>query len=128
MKSAFNPLQVAIYGALNGVISCPVYDAVPEGAAWPYMVIGETTGVDWSTKLENGQVVTITLHGWSRAKGTKEVNDLMDEALQALTGPALSVTDFTLVLLRFDFASVIRDPDGITRHGMLRLRGLLEEV
>lgn len=127
MKSPFNPLQVAIYNRLNGILSCPLYDAVPQSESFPYATLGEFTGLDWSTKIEPGQEVTITLHVWSRKAGMKETQTIMDEIIQAMSEEKLIVTNFNVVLLLLDMSTTLRDPDGITRHGVVRFRAKIQE-
>lgn len=128
MQSPLNPLQAAIYTRLTGALSYPVYDVVPQNQAFPYITLGEDTGVDWSTKTNPGQEVTTTLHVWSRAAGMKELKTIMDGIIQAMTGADLTFTGFHPVLLRLDLATALRDPDGITRHGVVRFRVKIEEV
>jgi hypothetical protein len=128
MKSPLNPLQAALYSRLTGALSYTVYDSVPQSEDFPYITLGDDTGVDWSTKTWSGQEVTTTLHVWSRAAGMLETKTIMDELIQALTGSDLTVTGFNPVLLRLDLATTLRDPDGITRHGVVRFRLKIKEV
>jgi len=118
MKSPALTLQKAIYERLNGVV--PVYDTVPEGTPLPYVVIGEDMATDWSTKLQNGQEVTVTLHAWSDYDGMAEVKALASTVLETLTATPLSVTGFDMVLCRLDLLQFMVDPEGY-KHGVLRL-------
>lgn len=127
MKSPAWPLQKAVYQRLSAALSCPVYDQVPEGADSPYITLGDDTAVDWSTKIEAGQEFTVTLHAWSRYPGMKEAKELMGEIIEAMTASALELDGFTPVLLRFEYSDCRRDPDGITRHGVVRFRIKIEE-
>lgn len=128
MKSPLFPLQQALYGRLTASLSCPVYDQVPEGAAYPYVTLGEDTAADWSTKLTPGQEVTHTLHVWSRAAGFKECKQIGDQVIQSLTGAALAVAGFRVEVVRLEMNEVLRDPDGVTRHGVIRFRFNIWEV
>lgn len=132
------PLQQAVYSALraasgltdllaNGADS--VLDHAPqELAPYPYVVLGETTAVDWSAKTFEGQEHTLTLHTWSRYRGQREGKLIMAAVAGALDQAALSVTGHRLVLIRFEFSDTFMDPDGITRHGVQRFRALTEEA
>lgn len=127
---ASDALQVAVYGALNGVISGGVYDHVPTGAAAPYVVLGETTELPWDLHDADGSEETITLHFWDDAKGSRRLKQLMAEADALLHNQTLGLSGASLVLLRRDFVTVFRDavsPDEVWRHGVIRYRALITQ-
>jgi len=126
MKSPLLPLQKAIYDRLKANLTCPVYDNVPDGAVMPYVTLGEDTAVDWSTKLENGQEVTHTLHIWSEYKGMMEAKQIIDQIIQAITSTPLVVEGFFVVSARVDVVETMRDPEGY-RHGIVRFRFKIQE-
>jgi len=126
MKSPLLPLQKAIYDRLKANLTCPVYDNVPDGAKMPYVTLGEDTAVDWSTKLENGQEVTHTLHIWSEYKGMMESKQIIDQVIQAITSTPLVVEGFFVVSARVDVVETMRDPEGY-RHGIVRFRFKIQE-
>lgn len=127
MKSPLLPLQKAIYDRLKASLSCPVYDHVPDGAAMPYVTLGEDTAVDWSTKLEPGMEVTHTLHVCSNYNGMAEAKQIIDQVVQALTGSPLIVEGFAVVMASLDMLDTLRDPEGY-RHGVVRFRFKITEV
>lgn len=126
MKSPLLPLQKAIYDRLKANLTCLVYDHVPDGVTMPYVTLGEDTSVDWSTKLENGQEVTHTLHIWSEYKGMMESKQIIDQVIQALTSSPLQVEGFFVVSARLDMVETMRDPEGY-RHGIVRFRFKIQE-
>jgi len=126
MRSPLLALQKAIYDRLSQALTCTVYDSVPQGAAMPYVTIGEDTAIDWSTKLENGQEVTHTLHIWSDYEGAKEVKQITDDVIQAITSQPLALEGFYMVIAALDMTEVIRDPDGY-RHAVIRFRFKIQE-
>lgn len=126
MKSPLWPLQVAIKQRLGSVLTCSVYDKVPDGAAMPYVTLGEDTAVDWSTKLEAGQEVTHTLHVWSDYNGMKEAKQIMDTIIRVLTETPLTVEGFFVVMARLDMMETMRDPEGY-QHGVVRFRFKAQE-
>ena len=129
MKSPFLVLHDAQVARIEAETTYTVYDDMPEGAAYPYVVMGEMTARDWSDKFEPGQEVYSTIHIWSQYKGRKEAADMADGILQALSKSALDLApNFRAVLQELDTNELIIDIDGITRHGVLRLRYLIEEV
>ncbi|RMD64398.1 MAG: DUF3168 domain-containing protein [Alphaproteobacteria bacterium] len=129
------PLQQAVHNALSGAVALKallgdpprVFDHVPPDALFPYVVIGETTAVPFDTKNEDGMAMTLSLHTWSRYRGFKETKDIMATVTDVLDAAALSLTDHTLVLLQLVFAATMRDPDGLTRHGVQRFRALTQK-
>lgn len=127
MKSPFFELQKAIFGRL-AVLSCPVHDAVPQNASFPYVTIGEDTAIDWGSKTSNGQEVTVTLHVWSRYNGYAEAKLIGGEVIELITVVPLIMAGFTADPARLDLQEFIIDSDGITRHGIIRFRLFISEV
>jgi hypothetical protein len=129
MKSPFLVLHKAIRDRIKDVTGREVYDDFPENVSMPYIVAGEIEGRDWSDKFQPGQQVIATIHIWSSYPGRKEVAEIMDETLQALSSESLSLSDeFKAVLSSLDLSQIIIDIDGMTRHGILKLRFLIEEL
>ena len=123
-------LQTAIYTALNvsaitTTLSCGVYDEVIEGNTYPFITLGEETTFDYSTKTATGGETTINIHIWSQYKGSKQTKEIMDKVHDLLHDSNLSVTGFNLINLRFEYSDIMRDPDGITRHGVMRFRAII---
>lgn len=124
-----NALQAAIYTRLSGYAGMPtVYDDVPENAAYPYIAIGEDTFVPWDTDDSVGTECTITLHVWSTARGKREAKAILGLMYDALHRYNLQVEGYEMLTLEFDFADVILDADGLTRHGVARYRTFLEST
>lgn len=127
MRTSLFSLQKGLYSRLSNDTNIKgkvtgVFDAIPDDQPYPYIALGEDTVNEWSTKLEFGEEVTHTLHVWSQYSGKKEAKEIMNLVLQSLTQP-LSIDDgFFVEFSKLDYMEVIDDPDGITRHGIIRLR------
>ena len=122
-------LQSSIYTALNvsaitSTLSCGVYDEVVEGNSYPFITLGEETAIDYSTNNLVGAETTINIHVWSRYKGSKETKEILDKIHDLLHDVSLTVSGVNLINLRFEFSDIMRDPDGITRHGVMRFRAI----
>ena len=122
-------LQSAIYTALNvsaitNTLNCGVYDEVIEGNSYPFITLGEETAIDYSTNNLVGAETTINIHIWSRYKGSKQTKEIMDKVHDLLHDVSLTVSGVNLINLRFEFSDIMRDPDGITRHGVMRFRAI----
>lgn len=131
MSTGSFALQERIYTTLNSdsnltsTLGAAVYDDVPESSSYPFVSIGADTTADFSTKDLSGSQVTLNLDIWSQYKGSKEAKNIMDRIHSLLHDTSLSVTGFNLVNLRFESSGVLRDPDGITRHGVMRFRAVM---
>ena len=129
MKSPFLVLHDAEVARIEAETTYTIYDDHPEQADFPYVTMGEMTARDWSDKFEPGQEVYSTIHIWSRYKGRKEATEMGDAILQALSKSSLDLApNFRAVLQELDMNELIIDIDGITRHGIMRFKYLIEEV
>lgn len=129
MKSPFLALHDAQVTRIEEETSYTVYDDLPKQAPYPYVVMGEMTGRDWSDKIVPGMEVHSTMHIWSQYQGRKEAVEMGDGILQALSKKPLDLSpNFRAVLDDLDLHDLLIDIDGKTRHGILRLRYLIEEV
>ena len=122
-------LQSSIYTALNvsaitTTLACGVYDEVVEGNSYPFITLGEETATDYSTNNLVGAETTINIHIWSRYKGSKQTKQIMDKVHDLLHDVSLTVSGVNLINLRFEYSDIMRDPDGITRHGVMRFRAI----
>jgi hypothetical protein len=130
MKFPLNALQTAVYKDLHAAFpKWRIFDEAPQQPVYPYVVVGEVSAVDWRTKSEPGAILFLTLHFWSQYEGKREAAQMMNDALVVLTGdrsPDLG-PDFHVVDRNFEAGDIIIDLDGYTKHGLLRLRYLIEE-
>jgi hypothetical protein len=120
--------QKAIYDAISGRIGATVYDDVPtlpDGqpqANFPYVVIGDDTFAPWDTDDQLGGEMTVTLHIWSRAGGMREAKTIAGQMYSLLHRARLSVMGYHLIDCLCEFSEFMRDPDGETRHVVVRYR------
>lgn len=143
--SGLAELQAAIYARLAGDVSVTslvtgVYDAVPEGAAYPYLAIGDYTETENRAFGRNGHEVTATLHVYDldgvtfkgqAARGTKRALGILTAVVASLEAMAGGVASHTLVAATYEFGQPIREPDdsgGMFRHIPARFRFVLEDV
>ena len=124
-------LQTAIYSTLSNdnnltsTLGAGVFDEVTEGATYPFVALGEETAIDYGTKDLVGGETTINIHIWSQYKGSKETKNIMDRIHDLLHDSDISVSGFNLINLRFEYSDIMRDPDGVTRHGVMRFRAII---
>ena len=124
-------LQTAVYSTLSSdsnltsTLGAGVYDDVPQGSAYPFVQIGDDATKDYSTKDVSGSETTLNLHVWSQNHGSKQAKDIMDRIHTLLHDTNLTVTGFNFINNRMEFSDIVRDPDGITRHGIMRFRTIV---
>jgi hypothetical protein len=119
-------LQQAVYARLNGdanlttTLGAAVYDDPPDGAGFPYVVIGEFTEVVNDTMGRTGRDLALTVHAWSQYEGAKQVRQIMSRLDVLLDRWLPTVTGWHATHMLQEFAETMRDPDGVTRHGVAR--------
>ena len=124
-------LQKAIFTTLSGnvqgisAVNVPVFDDVPEGTEYPYVVIGEETAANNGTKTLDGIEHTLTIHAWSRYRGRREIKEIMQSVYENLHNTDISVSGASLVNIRQEFNTTLAETDGITRHGVMRFRAVV---
>ena len=125
-------LQKAVFDALAGDVALSalvgqrIHDHAPANVAFPYITFGRTSLYDWSTGTESGTEQLFTLHVWSKAKGRKEVLEIMEIARARLADAALELDEHQLVNLRLEFSEARYDEDLSVYHGLLRFRAVTE--
>jgi hypothetical protein len=123
-------LQTAIYAKLTGdstltdTLGVSIYDDIPENASFPYIQMGQDSISEYDVKDADGSQTTMTLHIWSQYKGAKETKNILDKLHDLLHDSDLTVSGYNFVNCRFEFADILRDPDGVTRHGVIRFRAV----
>lgn len=134
MASASVEFQQAIVAllkadaAVSAAVGTRVYDGAPADATYPFITIGESTIIDDGATCINGNEETLTLHIWAsdqaRVWPCKEIVAAVREALR---GAALALTTHACAGIRLEAAQQLRDPDGITAHGVVPVTAWLEE-
>ncbi|KQT54249.1 hypothetical protein ASG43_01070 [Aureimonas sp. Leaf454] len=135
MAHASAELQTSIYQTLSAdpgllkLLGGPkIFDHVPERAPFPYLTLGRTTVVDWSTGTEDGSEHILTLHVWAKGGGKQATYQIMDQVSNKLHDQHLSLDGHHLVNLQLQFAEARLEPDSATYHGILRFRAVTEPI
>jgi len=103
-----------------------IYSNPPPAAQFPFITLGQTVNLDWSTGTEDGTEHSLTLHVWSRADSVAEVHEIIEVIRTVLHNQPLTLDDHYLVNLRHEFTEARIDPDGETLHGIVRYRAVTE--
>ena len=135
MTAASWALQRDIYQALTNSSELTsllggdrIYSQAPPAAQFPFITLGQTVNLDWSTGTDEGAEHSLTLHVWSRADGAREVHEILEMIRTVLHDQLLALEDHYLVNLRHEFMEARLDPDGETMHGIVRYRAVTEPM
>lgn len=119
-------LQVALFQRLAAELSCPVYDAVPMGAAYPYVTLDyEVSGnADYLSRRKDERFIYIAV--WSNYQGQAEAKRIMADIDAALHGYSPGLTTGRVVSIRIVRTRTSREPDGRTYMGQVTIRIITE--
>lgn len=127
-------VQKAIVGALRGAVppvaEGRIYDEVPPSAVFPYVTVGDCQVLPDKADCIDGSIVFPQVDVWTRTTGYPETKRIASEVLAALDDrtDTLVVDGYHLVVFQFEEVRYLRDPDGITRHGIMTFHGLLQPI
>ena len=117
-------LQQAIFDKLTAEpsITNDIYDFVPSGVDGTYIVIGDIPIDDWSDKLVNGFEANPVIHVFGDVNcGRKEILDTQKIIFNTLHRQPLTIADHQWVDTNQSFSEVLREPDGVSYHGVQRM-------
>lgn len=120
-------LQRAVYLALTAdptlaAMVTGVHDHVDQGSVYPYVVIGEDAANEWDTDTEQGAESLLTIHTWSREKGRMQTKEIQEAIYEILHRKNLTINNAVFYSCFWEFSDSFLDPDGETRHGVMRFR------
>lgn len=118
------PLQQAIYAALTASpATYPVHDAVPQGAPYPYLVIGEITGQPDDELAAPSVDASFQIDAWSRSAGKSQAHAMLDFVRARLDGQEIGAGAWACTE---DFFDVFEDRNSTAAnrlyHGVARYR------
>lgn len=128
MSDATLPVLAALKSRLkadagvSALVSDRIYTDVPQGAAFPYIAFGPIVAEPWDSSCTNGSEIFPQIDVWSRKPGPAECLSVRGAVYAALHDQTLAVANNDHVLMRVDNARYMRDRDGETHHGIIRLR------
>ena len=119
-------IQTALYAAIAAAVSpVAVLDNAGPDQLYPFVTIGEFSAEPDDAITNEGAAIEAMIHVWSRQPGMQELQQLMQGIASALHGVRLTLAGGgQWVMTRHDYSTTLRDPDGITRHGVMRFQVL----
>lgn len=112
-------LQKVLVTRVKAATGLEVYDNVPTNASFPYVTFGNITALTAASKDVRFFEYSVTLHVWDRSNGTISVRNIMSDITADIDNTTLALTGNNPAAY-FQSATVIKDPDNITNHGVLR--------
>lgn len=121
-KSLYECLKndAALMKKINGV-----FDYVDDKGKFPYITIGESSVTSFDTRTFEGEESIETIHIWSRTKGKLETKEIIELTVKALNN--LKLIKGNLQYFSIEDKDVVDDPDGKTRHGVIRIKIRVKE-
>lgn len=125
-------LQKAIVAALKGaspvtaLVGQRIFDQVPPGTAFPYISYGSDDVLQDDVSCVTAYNASVQIDVWSRANGQPEMKRIAGAVRTALHDADLSLDNHGLVLIEHEQTRYLDDPDGLTHHGALTFKALLD--
>lgn len=116
--------DTGVMALVNGV-----YDSVPAdpwGTKKAYISLGPTDVLTEDADCIDGEEHNVQLDVWSRAVGAVECKKICAAVKAALHRAALNLADNALAEIRVDGYRTLRDPDGLTTHGVIPVVAIVE--
>lgn len=132
MADMTEPFLVALHAALIGdsaltaLVPAPrIGDDTGQGTTYPYINTGDYDSDDAGTKTTEAQLVRLSLHVWSQYQGNSEVLGIFAALHDLLNSASLTVVGGTNPIIMYKSQTVLRDPDGRTRHGVTNYEAMV---
>ena len=130
---ALQPVQQALYSKLTGDgvlmgMTSGIYDAPPQHAAVPYVVIGDGTATLKPQVTNDVTECDLDVNVWTTASGRKVALAILQRLHGLLHQGTLSVSGFTLLSMVASSADTQVEPDNDRILGRLQITVLVRPV
>jgi hypothetical protein len=128
------PLQKSLYGTLTGSQdiasamggAARAYDRVPTAPIFPYLSFSDAQILDDGNTCDDDMFeVFVDIHVWSRAVGQVEAKRIAD-AVRTAVKDGFPVPGWVMSSVTVQGIRHFMDADGLTAHGIVTLRFLLQ--
>lgn len=116
-------LQRALFQALTADelladLVTGIFDHLPEGQAYPYVVLGEWTETPANSHDRFGRSSVLTLHVWSQYRGFAQAYEIGARVMAVLDHQPLPVEGLRHIATRYEMGLTLTDPEppGDIRH------------
>lgn len=121
-------LQKAIVDALKAapaVAGGNVYDRVPTSNLYPRVTVGDEQTIDNGNTCSDGWEIYADVHVWSQKVGKVEAKEIMVAAVPRLLAIA-TIPGFKILATELDAHRIFTEPDGLTTHGVITIRYVID--
>jgi len=115
-------LHKALLAAIKSAVDCDVWDAVPQGSAYPYVTIDSIMSLPDEFLTLQSETRFIYLGVWSRQYGQAEVIQIMSQIRDSLHEQPLALESGSVVSVRVERQRTVRESDNLTYMGNVTLR------
>lgn len=133
MASANDELQAAIFAHLEAdqtiqaLVGGRIFDRVPADAQLPYVQFSKCNGNREHMSCVKSWTLFPDIDVWSSDVGFSEANRIMAAVAESLDGAPLVLETMRLVLIVEYKTDVFRDADGLTSHGIVTFKAIVEK-
>ena len=104
-----------------------VFTHVPQDlSAYPYVVLFESGLDSDNNDCSLGFDGVLNIHSWTDQRDMAVIGNIQKAIYDVLNRAELTMTGYDLIELHQEFSTILRDPDGITLHGVQRYRIILQ--
>ncbi|ETX26441.1 DUF3168 domain-containing protein, partial [Roseivivax isoporae] len=113
---------------VGALVSDRIYDNVPNGVTFPYVSFGPTQEITDDEQCIDGEEHVFQIDVWDRSQARLSPTKRIAGAVKAaLHDAALTLPDpYALAFIRVTSTRTMRDPDGITGHGIVIVEARVE--
>ena len=104
------------------------YDSVPDDAGERYISFGPFSVVPDDTDCSRGGLYQQQIDVWTEEVGDVVCKRLTERVKRAVHDRNLNLTDNVLIDMQVSLWRVMRDPDGLTSHGVVIVEAMIEEA
>lgn len=112
--------------AVAALVGSKIYDRVPPAVEKPYVSLGPAQQTQEDFDCVNGAEIFQQVDCWSAKPGYAEAKGLAHAVRQALHNVTVTQSGVTFEI-EHRFSNVFRDADGLTSHGVLSFRALIDQ-
>jgi len=128
---AYQRAQMKLLGenaAVTALVADRIHDLVPQGTPKPYVKIGDDVAMgDPADCLERSVVLSSRIHVYSGAPGKAPAKRIGGAIVDALDGADLDAgPDWRVVEVSYVRSAWFDEPDGLTTHGVIEHRVMLD--
>lgn len=118
--------DAAVMALVNGVYDVPPTD--PWGTKKAYISIGATDTTTDDADCIDGLTHTVQVDVWSRSVGMPACKAIVTAVKRSLHQTSAQLAENGLNQVNMVFARTLRDPDGLTNHGVLQFEFRVEDL